>query len=261
MIIEAKNLKKIYRMKKAVDDISFTIEAGTIFGLIGPNGAGKSTTIHMLTGIIDPTAGSVKLFGQDFHASSIELKKRMGVMPERPALFENLTVYEQIFFSGKIYGLDKLLLEKRITELLRQFDLINQQNKFIYELSAGMKKKLAFICALIHDPDLIVLDEPFENIDPLASQIVQDIIRQLADNGRTIFLTSHNLTLVEKRCTHIAIINEGKIVMRGDTQGILKQIEGGKNQADKQALLEQLYLEIIAPDRKAGSLSWLDRLV
>ena len=124
-----------------------------------------------------------------------------------------------------------------------------------------MKKKLAFICALIHDPDLIVLDEPFENIDPLASQIVQDIIRQLTDNGRTIFLTSHNLTLVEKRCTHIAIINEGKIVMRGDTKGILKQIEGGKNQADKQALLEQLYLEIIAPDRKAGSLSWLDRLV
>ena len=116
MIIEAKNLKKIYRMNKAVDDISFTIEAGTIFGLIGPNGAGKSTTIHMLTGIIDPTAGSVKLFGQDFHTSAIELKKRMGVMPERPALFENLTVYEQLFFSGIIYGLDKLLLEKRITD-------------------------------------------------------------------------------------------------------------------------------------------------
>lgn len=257
MIIEAKNLKKIYRLKKAVDDISFTISKGSIFGFIGPNGAGKSTTINMLTGISDPSSGSINLFGKNFISSSIHLKKKTGVMPELPALFSHLKVIEQIYFSGRIYGLDRLILEKRIDELLNKFELINDQNKYIYELSSGTKKKLSFICAIIHDPVLIFLDEPFENIDPLASQIVQDIIRQLAVNGRTVFLTSHNLLLVEKLCTHVAIINKGKIVMQGSTIEIIKKIKGGKKGTEDGSLLEKLFIEIISPGRKAVSLSWL----
>jgi ABC-2 type transport system ATP-binding protein len=259
MIIETINLKKVFRLKKAVDNISFSIKRGSIFGFIGPNGAGKSTTLNILTGIAEPTSGSIKLFGEHFKSSSIGLKKKMGVMPELPALFSYLKVKEQIYFSGRIYGLDRSTLDYRMNELLMQFNLTKDQNKFVYELSAGMKKKLSFICSIIHDPDLIFLDEPFENIDPISLTIVQDLIRQLASNGRTVFVTSHNLLLIEKLCTDIAIINEGKILIQGATKDILKELKRKSRSKSDQSLLEKLFMEIISPGRKTNSLPWLAR--
>jgi len=256
MIIEAKNIKKMYRLRKAVDDISLTVKKGSVLGLIGPNGAGKSTTINLLTGITSLSGGCIHLFGERFYPSSLKLKQRIGVLPEVPALFSNLKVNEQLYFSGRIYGLDKPTLNRRIDELLDYFNLWNDQNKFIYELSAGMKKNLAFVCAIIHDPEVLFLDEPFERVDPLISRLVQDIIRQLTDSGRTVMLTSHHLKLIEKLCTHIALIDKGKLLITTETAEISGKIRDiGKQQ--KQPLLEDLYLDLVVPQRKEISLSWL----
>jgi len=256
MIIEAKNLKKLYRLKKAVDDISLTVHKGSVLGLIGPNGAGKSTTINLLCGISEPSSGVINIFGERFYPSSLRLKKRIGVLPEVPALFSNLKVNEQLYFCGRIYGLDKRTLNRRIRELLNHFNLTEDQNKFIYELSAGMKKTLAFICSIIHGPELLFLDEPFERVDPIISRVLQGIIRKLKESGRTVILTSHHLMLIEKLCTQIALMDKGKFLVIAETAEILKKI-ADNGEKEGQPLLEELYLDFLRPQRKEISLSWL----
>jgi ABC-2 type transport system ATP-binding protein len=256
MIVEVKNLKKLYRLKKAVDNISLTVHKGSVFGLIGPNGAGKSTTINLLSGISEASSGVINLFGERFYPSSLRIKRRIGVLPEVPALFSNLKVNEQLYFSGRIYGLDKRTLNRRIGESLDYFNLAEDQNKFIYELSAGMKKTLAFICSIIHGPELLFLDEPFERVDPMISKVLRGIIRQLKDSGRTVILTSHHLMLIEELCTHIALMEKGKFLVIAETAEILKKIADNGEQGG-QPLLEEFYLDFLLPQRKEISLSWL----
>jgi ABC-2 type transport system ATP-binding protein len=209
----------------------------------------------MLTDVIEPTSGRIELFGMDLKTHPIDIKKRIGVVPEDLALFEQLRAEEQLYLVGRIYGLDRDTVKTRADELMEVFDLKNARNRFVYELSTGMKKKLALMCALIHDPDLLFLDEPFQGIDAISSRLIQDNLCQLIHHGTTIFLTSHNLDLVQKLCTEVAIIHQGRIVLQGATKTIHDQLESTLQDADPD--LESVFLKLVAPTYKPKLLSWI----
>jgi ABC-2 type transport system ATP-binding protein len=199
-----------------VDGLDLHVEAGTFFGFLGPNGAGKSTTIKMLTGLLAPTSGTMRILGTDLAASDAarEVKRRIGVVPEDLALFDNLTAREYLTFIGRMYLLPATTVRQRCQELLAMMDLDHEEKKVTLEYSHGMKKKLALAAALLPDPDLLFLDEPFEGVDAVASRILRDVLQQFVKRGATVFLTSHVLEIVEKLCTDVAIIAQGRLVLQ-----------------------------------------------
>ena len=222
--VETFDLVRRFQDFVAVDNINLTINRGSFFGFLGPNGAGKSTTIKMLTGLLAPTSGTVHVLGRDIATEPLEVKRRIGVVPEDLNLFERLTGAEMLAFTGRMYGLDKSEIAERSPELLDLMDLREEPKKLIVEYSHGMKKKLSLACALIHRPEILFLDEPFEGIDAIASRTLKDLLSRLTARGLTVFLTSHVLEIVERLCSDIAIISRGRLLAAGSLNELRKGI-------------------------------------
>jgi ABC-2 type transport system ATP-binding protein len=263
----------------AVDNVNLRVEAGQFFGFLGPNGAGKSTTIKMLTGLLAPTSGSIRILGEDLEANSADIKRQIGVVPEGMALFGRLTADEYLRFVGRMYGLDRATTINRTRELLEFMQLAGEQKKLIADFSHGMQKKLALAAAVIHGPKVLFLDEPFEGVDAVAAGTLKAMLLRMIARGATIFLTSHVLEIVERLSTHIAIIHRGRLVAQGSLDELRAGawrirptgIEAGvatpgeeKRSPEKQSL-EQIFLEIVGTDREGNpaaaapeqELSWL----
>ena len=216
-MIEIRNLTKRYGDFTAVDDLSLTVARGEIFGFLGPNGAGKTTTIRILAGLSLPTTGDVLVDGIDVIADGTRAKSLMGYIPDRPYLYEKLTGRELLQFVTNLYSKEWSECEPRAVELLRYFGLADWTDARIENLSHGMKQKLVIVSALVHDPALLIIDEPMVGLDALAQKQVKLLFRRLAEEGKTVFLTTHTLSVAEAVCDRIAIINHGKIVARGTT--------------------------------------------
>lgn len=257
----------------AVDHIELSVEPGQFFGFLGPNGAGKSTTIKMLTGLLAPSAGSIQILGQDLLANPVEVKRNIGVVPEGMALFGKLTASEYLTFVGRMYGLDKQTTAQRSAELLEFMDLANERKKLIADYSHGMGKKLALAAAVIHGPKVLFLDEPFEGVDAIAALTLKQMLQGMIARGATIFLTSHVLEIVERLCSHIAIIHRGHIVANGSLDQLRSGVqtrlshpedahpEGAPIDPNARLTLEQIFLNIVGGEQSLThpeqELSWL----
>jgi ABC-2 type transport system ATP-binding protein len=242
----------------AVQDVNLSVAAGQFFGFLGPNGAGKSTTIKMLTGLLAPTSGSIRILGKDLTANSAELKRQIGVVPEGMALFGRLTATEYLRFVGRMYGLDHATTMQRTEELLEFMSLADERKKLVTDFSHGMQKKLALAVAVIHGPKVLFLDEPFEGVDAVAAGTLKSMLQGMISRGATIFLTSHVLEIVERLCTHIAIIHRGQLVAQGSIEelraGVAPRQGPGEEGAAAPMTLEEIFLEVVGTDR-AGNLA------
>lgn len=236
-MIEVKNLTKEYTIKKAVDDITFTVEPGQIFGFLGPNGAGKSTTIKSIIGLIEPTRGEIRLNGISIHEDELEYKKQFSYVPDNPELFEKLTGYEYINFLSDIFGVDSSTREERLEYYLGYFDIKDAMGNQIMTYSHGMKQRLAIIGALINDPNILILDEPMVGLDARSAFNLKEIMRQRADSGKIVFFSTHVMDVAQNLCDEIAIINHGKIIARGTFDEI-------KAQSHREGTLEKIFLEL-----------------
>jgi ABC-2 type transport system ATP-binding protein len=250
LAIETHGLTRFFGDFCAVDGIELRVERGTFYGFLGPNGAGKSTTIKMLTGLLAPSGGEMLVLGKNMldPRESLEVKSRMGVIPEDLALFDNLTAREYLTFIGRMYLLPRETIRHRIGELLPLLGLEGEEKKLTLEYSHGMKKKLALAAAVLPNPDLLFLDEPFEGVDAVTSRIIRDLLAGYVARGSTVFLTSHVLEIVEKLCTHVGIIVKGALV----EQAALETIRQGGS-------LEDRFLERAGADPEASrKLTWLE---
>ncbi|MBM3993730.1 MAG: ABC transporter ATP-binding protein [Planctomycetes bacterium] len=250
LAIETQQLTRYFDEFCAVAGIDLKVERGTFYGFLGPNGAGKSTTIKMLTGLLAPSAGHMWVLGKDMTdpAEAIEAKAKVGVIPEDLALFENLTAREYLTFVGRMYLLERDTIRSRIDELLPLLGLQDDETKYTLEYSHGMKKKLALAAAVLPNPDLLFLDEPFEGVDAVTSRVIRDLLASYVARGSTVFLTSHVLEIVEKLCTHVGIIVKGRLV----EQASLDEIRQGST-------LEARFLEKAGADAEPiQKLKWLE---
>jgi ABC-2 type transport system ATP-binding protein len=219
-MIEIQHLTKRYGDFTAVDDVSLTVAPGEIFGFLGPNGAGKTTTIRILAGLSLPSSGVVTIDGHDVRESGLHTKSITGYVPDRPYLYEKLTGRELLQFVVNLYGREWRDCEARAMEMLRYFDIADWADARIENLSHGMKQKLVIVSALVHDPRLLVIDEPMVGLDALAQKQVKLLMRKLAAEGRTIFLTTHTMSVAEAVCDRIAILHRGKIIATGTTAAL-----------------------------------------
>ncbi len=250
LAIETHQLTRFFDGFCAVDGIELRVERGTFYGFLGPNGAGKSTTIKMLTGLLAPSKGEIRVLGKDMRdpRQALEAKARVGVIPEDLALFDNLTAREYLTFVGRMYLLPRDTIRQRIDELLPILALEGEEKKLTLEYSHGMKKKLALAAALLPNPDLLFLDEPFEGVDAVTSRVIRDLLTGFVHRGSTVFLTSHVLAIVEKLCTHVGIIVKGALV----EQAALEALRQGSS-------LEDRFLEKAGADAEAtAKLRWLE---
>ena len=250
LAIETKQLTRFFENFCTVDQVELKVERGTFYGFLGPNGAGKSTTIKMLTGLLAPSSGEILVLGKRMldPQQSLEAKSLIGVVPEDLALFDNLTAREHLTFIGRMYLMPKDTIRERIDELLSMLELAGDETKLTMEYSHGMKKKLALAAALLPNPDLLFLDEPFEGVDAITSRVIRDLLTGYVGRGSTVFLTSHVLDIVERLCTHVGIIAKGKLV----EQTSLDALRQGSS-------LEERFLEKVGADMEATrKLSWLD---
>ena len=247
----------------AVNHVNLNVAPGQFYGFLGPNGAGKSTTIKMLTGLLAPTAGSIQVLGMDFAANAIEVKRQIGVVPEGMALFGRLTASEYLRFVGQMYGLDHKTTMQRSEELLEFMNLARETKKLITDYSHGMQKKLALAAAVIHGPKILFLDEPFEGVDAVAAGTLKQMLQGMIARGATIFLTSHVLEIVERLCTHVAIINHGELIADGSLEELRAGVHTQADSEDGNArlTLEEIFIRVIGKeDAEQGSeqeLSWL----
>ena len=211
-MIRVSHLTKNYGTSTAVDDISFEVPAGQIVGYLGPNGAGKSTTLKMLVGLVEPTAGDISVAGCDAATEMLELKKRIGYVPEDAQLFESLTLSEHLQLIGRLYHVEEALITKKILEFVRLFDLSSYAQEKISSFSQGMRQKLLIMSALLHNPDVLLFDEPFTNLDVTTVAFMKTMLQRLAEAGKTILYCTHILEVAETLCPRIMIINEGKLI-------------------------------------------------
>ncbi|HLI06947.1 MAG TPA: ABC transporter ATP-binding protein [Ktedonobacteraceae bacterium] len=252
--IVARDLVRTFGQKVAVNHLNLTVRRGEFFGFLGPNGAGKSTTIKMMVGQLRPTAGNVWVAGVDVWKDPIQARAVMGVLPEYLNLYERLTGREFLRFAGHMYGLPAADVRQRTEELLRVLTLIEDADKLIVDYSVGMRKKVALAAAIIHRPQVLFLDEPFEGIDPVSSRVIRDILHELTRRDTTIFFSSHIMEVVERLCTRVAIINHGVLVAEGSVQE-LRELASGEN---KNATLEDIFLNLIGAGNEDHNLSWLE---
>ena len=259
LAVETFSLVKQFGNFVAVDNIDLQVRRGSFFGFLGPNGAGKSTTIKMLTGLLPPTSGRLRVLGLDISEKPMAVKKSIGVVPEDLNLFERLTGAEMLSFTGRMYGLGKADIVQRSKELLELMELQDEPRKLIIEYSHGMKKKLSLACALIHRPEILFLDEPFEGVDAIASRTLKDLLSRLTARGLTVFLTSHVLEIVERLCSDIAIIAQGKLLASGALNDLRKgiRLEGD---GTGPVSLEEYFIHVVGGTRSSGEeevLQWL----
>jgi ABC-2 type transport system ATP-binding protein len=255
--IRTEKLTRHFGNLVAVDGMDLQVKTGQFFGFLGPNGAGKSTTIKMLTGLLAPTAGRVELLGMDFAAHPVEVKRQIGVVPEGMGLFERLTGTDYLRFVGRMYGLDQKTTEQRAEELLEFMQLANRPKAMIADYSHGMQKKLALAAAVIHGPRILFLDEPFEGVDALAAGALKALLGRMTERGVTIFLTSHVMEIVERLCSHVAIIHQGHLVAQGSLDELRAGIPG---ELGDKTTLEQIFLSIVGQrgtEPQVDELSWL----
>jgi ABC-2 type transport system ATP-binding protein len=253
--IRTEQLTRRFGTLTAVDSVDLRVNAGQFFGFLGPNGAGKSTTIKMLTGLLAPTSGRMELLGLDFQRNPIDVKRQIGVVPEGMGLFDRLTGSEYLHFVGRMYGLDGATTEKRTAELLEFMQLADREKTLIADYSHGMQKKLALAAAVIHGPRILFLDEPFEGVDALAAGALKALLGRMTERGVTIFLTSHVLEIVERLCSHVAIIHQGRLVAQGSLEELRAGIPGVEGE---QKTLEQIFLSIVG--QSGGEQSRLEEL-
>jgi ABC-2 type transport system ATP-binding protein len=224
-VISCRSLTKRYGDHIAVDSLNLDVPAGTICCFLGPNGAGKSTTVKMLTGLLKPTAGQAIVAGHDVTSDPLGVKRIIGVLPESLGLFGTLTVEEHLHLSGPIYGLTRQVTHRRTDELLRALALDDGRQTFIDHCSYGMRKKTALAMALLHNPEVLFLDEPFEGIDPVTSKTLRELMLTLASRGVTVFLTSHILSIVERLASQIVMIRDGHVVWNSRPDELPKSLE------------------------------------
>lgn len=222
-MIQLKDLSRHFGNKIAVDKISIEIEAGQILGFLGPNGAGKSTTVRMLTGMLKPTSGSAMVAGFDISTEAIEVKKRIGYVPESGALFESLTAWEYLEVVSQLHHMEPVQAEKRIQEFLTLFGLSDDKDTFLNRFSKGMKQKVLLAAALLHNPEVLFLDEPLNGLDANAALIIKELLKKLAAQGKTIMFCSHIMEVVERICTRIAILDKGKIITVGTPEEVVNE--------------------------------------
>jgi ABC-2 type transport system ATP-binding protein len=249
----------------AVNGIDLSVAPGQFFGFLGPNGAGKSTTIKMLTGLLEPSAGRIEILGLDLGTHPVAVKRQIGVVPEGMALFGRLTGAEFLSFAGRMYGLDRETAGKRAAELLDFMQLADQPKKLVTDYSHGMQKKLAMAAAVIHGPKILFLDEPFEGVDAIAAGTLKSMLQGMIARGATIFLTSHVLEIVERLCSHVAIIHQGRLVAQGSLEELRAGVEAqtpaasdGHPLTGGKLTLEEIFLRVVGGSRRAEQeLSWL----
>jgi ABC-2 type transport system ATP-binding protein len=273
LAISSEGLTRRFGELVAVQDVNLRVAPGQFFGFLGPNGAGKSTTIKMLTGLLAPTAGRIEILGLDLVAAPLEIKRQIGVVPEGMALFGRLTGAEYLNFVGRMYGLDRETAAKRAAELLDFMQLADQGKKLVTDYSHGMQKKLALAAAVIHGPKILFLDEPFEGVDAIASGTLKAMLQRMIARGATIFLTSHVLEIVERLCSHLAIIHRGRLVAQGSLEDLRAGVEAqaaavlpadGSHAPAPPAIpgekltLEEIFLRVVGGSRPGDQeLSWL----
>lgn len=259
--IQTHGLTRRFGDLTAVEDVTLSVAQGQFFGFLGPNGAGKSTTIKMLTGLLEPTAGTVEILGRPFSAAALDLKRQIGVVPEGMALVGRLTASEYLRFVGRMYGLDRNTVNQRTEELLEFMQLADERRKMITDFSHGMQKKLALAAAVIHGPRVLFLDEPFEGVDAIAAGMLKSMLQGMIQRGATVFLTTHVLEIVERLCSHVAIIHQGHLVANGSIEdlraGVASTLPGAES--SQRLTLEQIFLSIVGASNRetVQELSWL----
>jgi len=244
--ILVRGLRKSYGAKAAVDGVDLEVPRGSFFGFLGPNGAGKSTTIRMLTGLIPADAGVIEILGLPLGERELEIKRLIGLVPDESLLFDRLTGAEYLEFVGRMYGLDRGTAIARGRDLLALFELENDR-KMIAEYSKGMRKRVAMAAALIHHPELFLMDEPFEGVDAVGARLMKDILAAQVRRGATIFLTTHVLEVVERLCDRVAIIDHGKIAAAGTLPELCASGDS----------LEDVFVRIVGAAHQPERLEWL----
>src|SRR2546423_13096939 len=252
--IMARDLVRVFGQKMAVNHLNLTVQRGEFYGFLGPNGAGKSTTIKMMVGLLRPTSGSVWVGGVDVWKDPVKARSLMGVLPEYLNIYERLSGREFLVFAGHMYSVPGADIPRRAGELLQVLTLADDADKLIVDYSVGMRKKIALAAALIHRPEVLFLDEPFEGIDPVSSRVIRDILHDLTQHGTTIFFSSHIMEVVERLCTRVGIINQGTLVAEGTLQELRERASG----EDKDATLEDIFLNVIGARNEDHNLSWLE---
>ncbi|MFM1514345.1 ABC transporter ATP-binding protein [Helcococcus ovis] len=236
-MISVKNLRKDFGNKLAVNNISFEVKDGEILGFLGPNGAGKTTTISMIVGLLEPTSGEIEVNGIDAIKNSFEAKKQIAFLPDNPEIYENMSGRKFVTFVANIYGVDKNNRDGKIEELAKKFGLQDDIDALISTYSHGMKQKIALISALVHDPEVLILDEPMVGLDPQSAFNLKELMRERCDRGKSVFFSSHVMEVVEKICDRIIIIKHGNII----AQGTIEQL---KQHSNYEGDLEKLFLEL-----------------
>lgn len=263
--IATEGLSRRFGELVAVDCVNLRVAPGQFFGFLGPNGAGKSTTIKMLTGLLAPSSGTIEILGLDLNTYPVEVKRQIGVVPEGMALFGRLTGAEFLSFAGRMYGLDRDTAAKRAAELLEFMQLAEQPKKLVTDYSHGMQKKLALAAAVIHGPKILFLDEPFEGVDAIAAGTLKAMLQRMIARGATIFLTSHVLEIVERLCSHVAIIHQGRLVAQGSLEQLRAGVEAqtpaesgnGAQPCGEKLTLEEIFLRVVGGSPAEQELSWL----
>ncbi len=251
LAVETRGLTRDFGSIRAVSGVDLAVPAGSFYGFLGPNGAGKSTTIKCLTGLLSPTAGTMRILGVDPLVDPVAVKRRIGVVPEDLALFDRLTAEETLAFIAQVHGIDAATAKSRSADLLQLMDLKSSANKLVTDFSHGMRKKLSLAAALLPAPRLLFLDEPFEGIDAMASRQIKDLLLSFVSRGGTIFLTSHILEIVERLSTHIGVIARGKLVAQGSIDE-LRAAAGGTQ------TLEELFIALVGGEaRPQAMLDWI----
>ena len=249
LAIITQDLSKNYGKTLAVKNLNLNVPYGIIYGLLGPNGAGKTTTVKMLNSMIEPSSGDAKVMNFDIITQKKEVKLNCGYLSESPSLYEKLTTREFLEFVGELYFITPKMNAKRISELLILFDLTKKENELIERLSRGMKQKLGLCAALIHDPEILFLDEPTANLDPETSRTVKDLVLDLVKKvNKTIFICTHLLDTAEELCDKIGIINNGTLLIEGKPQDLIKSVDARN--------LEDAYLKLLRVSRNKNVLSW-----
>ncbi len=245
--VSIRGFVKTFGKKVAVDNLSLSIPAGSFYGLVGPNGAGKTTTIKMLTGLLMPDAGSASIFGNDVWSDVNRAKRAIGLMPQADEIFKTITGLQLLTYAGMLREMSRAEAVRRATDLLSAFDLTEAANTMVSDYSTGMTKKICLATAMIHSPRVLVLDEPFEAVDPVSSANLKDILAEYVSTGGTVIISSHVMELVEKMCSHVAIINEGHVA----AAGTLEEVAQGKD-------LEDRFMELVGGRHAAARIDWLN---
>ena len=246
VVVRASGLVKRFGATTAVSGIDLEVQAGSFYGIVGPNGAGKTTTLSMITGLLRPTRGSVHVHGVDVWAAPLQAKRLIGVLPDRLRLFDRLTGAQLLYYAGTLRGMQARTVRERSANLADALGLEDALGRLVEDYSAGMTKKIALACAMIHSPRVLILDEPFEAVDPVSAANITELLQGYVGSGGTVLLSSHGMDLIQRVCDHVAIIVEGAVL----ASGTVADVRGATT-------LEERFIELAGGHTVAGGLGWL----